>query len=340
MSHLIRWDAPFYQGFGGTNSVEIFFLISGFYIALILDKTYKSKKMFYLNRALRLYPIYLIVCFCVILTALFREGVAQNLFGYSPFVLAISTFSNLTMIGIDWLMFFDTANGGIHFTGSVVSGDRMRDLLWVAPAWSLGIEITFYALAPYLCKVRSKFLLALIGAIIVCRLSFNQSSLNFAESPFDSRFFPFELPFFLTGILLYRFKRDSKFEFKLPLRYVYLLLVACFIIFDFVRQKFDLSRVSSMSILIFATIVVVLLCENNEFDRKLGEISYPIYISHVFVSQVYDFATTGANSRIELLSNNHFRIISQVVIIIMVSLALLRITEPIERVRDKYRGAI
>jgi peptidoglycan/LPS O-acetylase OafA/YrhL len=216
----------------------------------------------------------------------------------------------------------------------------MRDLLWVAPAWSLGIEITFYALAPYLCKVRSKFLLALIGAIIVCRLSFNQSSLNFAESPFDSRFFPFELPFFLTGILLYRFKRDSKFEFKLPLRYVYLLLVACFIIFDFVRQKFDLSRVSSMSILIFATIVVVLLCENNEFDRKLGEISYPIYISHVFVSQVYDFATTGANSRIELLSNNHFRIISQVVIIIMVSLALLRITEPIERVRDKYRGAI
>ena len=162
LSHIVKTETPFYQGFGGTNSVEIFFLVSGFYIALILDKTYKSKRMFYLNRILRLYPVYLIVCLLVLLTSILRRGFAENLFGYSPLVLLISTFSNLTLIGTDWLMFFDTSNGGIQLTSSVVTGDRMRDLLWIAPAWSLGIEITFYAMAPIICRWRSRFLIAAI----------------------------------------------------------------------------------------------------------------------------------------------------------------------------------
>jgi len=33
-------------GFGGSNAVEIFFLISGFYIARILDKSYYARKNF------------------------------------------------------------------------------------------------------------------------------------------------------------------------------------------------------------------------------------------------------------------------------------------------------
>ena len=198
LSHIVKTETPFYQGFGGTNSVEIFFLVSGFYIALILDKTYKSKRMFYLNRILRLYPVYLIVCLLVLLTSILRRGFAENLFGYSPLVLLISTFSNLTLIGTDWLMFFDTSNGGIQLTSSVVTGDRMRDLLWIAPAWSLGIEITFYAMAPIICRWRSRFLIAAIIGLCTIRILFNQSEFNFAESPFDARFFPFELPYFLV----------------------------------------------------------------------------------------------------------------------------------------------
>ena len=337
LSHIVKTETPFYQGFGGTNSVEIFFLVSGFYIALILDKTYKSKRMFYLNRILRLYPIYLIVCLLVLLTSILRRGFAENLFGYSPLVLLISTFSNLTLIGTDWLMFFDTSNGGIQLTSSVVTGDRMRDLLWIAPAWSLGIEITFYAMAPILCRWRSRFLIAAIIGLCTIRILFNQSEFNFAESPFDARFFPFELPYFLVGILLYRCKRDAKLEVTIPLKYLYSALFLFFLIFEPIRSSFDLSRTASMAVLVIVAAVVVLFGQSSEFDRKFGELSYPIYISHVFIAQVYEFSSTGIVKKFSLLDNNHISMSVQVLLIVLVSYFLLQITKPIEKIRDKNR---
>lgn len=51
-----------YQFVGARIAVEIFFIISGFYIALILEHNYKSPvKRFYINRVLRAYPMYLVV---------------------------------------------------------------------------------------------------------------------------------------------------------------------------------------------------------------------------------------------------------------------------------------
>ena len=338
LSHIVKTETPFYQGFGGTNSVEIFFLVSGFYIALILDKTYKSKRMFYLNRILRLYPVYLIVCLLVLLTSILRRGFAENLFGYSPLVLLISTFSNLTLIGTDWLMFFDTSNGGIQLTSSVVTGDRMRDLLWIAPAWSLGIEITFYAMAPILCRWRSRFLIAAIIGLCTIRILFNQSEFNFAGSPFDARFFPFELPYFLVGILLYRCKRDAKLEVTIPLKYLYSALFLFFLIFEPIRSSFDLSRTASMAVLVIVAAVVVLFGQSSEFDRKFGELSYQIYISHVFIAQVYEFSSTGIVKKFSLLDNNHISMSVQVLLIVLVSYFLLQITKPIEKIRDKNRN--
>ena len=338
LSHIIKTKSSFYQGFGGTNSVEIFFLVSGFYIALILDKTYKSKRIFYLNRILRLYPIYLIVCLLVLLTSIFRRGVAENLFDYTPFVLLISTLSNLTLIGTDWLMFFDTSNGGIQLTSSVVTGDRMRDLLWIAPAWSLGIEITFYAMAPILCKWRSRFLLATIIGLCTIRIVFNQSDFNFVESPFDARFFPFELPYFLVGILLYRYRRDTKLETTIPLKYLYPALALFFLIFEPLRSGLDLSRTASMAVLVIVATVVVLFGQSSEFDRKFGELSYPIYISHIFVAQLYEFSSTGIVKKFPLLDNSHVSMSVQVLLMVLTSYFLLQITKPIEKIRDKNRN--
>jgi len=337
MSHFVKWNAPFYRGFGGTTSVEIFFLVSGFYIALILDQSYKSKKLFYINRILRLYPIYLIVCFVVLVVSLFRKGVAENLFDYSPLVLSVSTFSNLTLIGTDWLMFLDTANGGIHFTSSVITGDRMRDLLWVPPAWSLGIEITFYSIAPFLCKLRSRFLVLSIGLIILLKIIFYHSDLNFSESPFDVRFFPFELPFFLVGIILYRLKRDSKSDFEIPLRYLYPSLIISFVAFDFIRQELNLSRTTSMAILLIIASIVAFFGEHSKSDRKFGELSFPIYISHTLVSQIYGFVITGATKKFPILGNNSISVWTQVLAVFIVSYVLLHITKPVERFRDKNR---
>ena len=338
ISHLAISYKPWYRGFGGFNSVEVFFLISGFYIALIIDKTYKSKKLFYLNRILRLYPIYFIICLLILLTSIFRRGVAENLFDYSPFVLLFSTLSNLTLIGTDWLMFFDTSDGAIHFTSAVIKGDRMADLLWIGPAWSIGLEITFYAMAPILCRLRSRSLLIITLLLVSAKFMFYQSDLNFVDSPFVGNFFPFELPYFLVGILLYRYKRDAKLESSIPLEYLYPALALFFLIFEPFRSGLDLSRTASMAVLVLVTAVVVLFGQTSEFDRKFGELSYPIYISHMFIAQVYEFSSTGIAKRFTLLDNSHISMSVQVLLIIVASYVLIQITKPIEKIRDKNRN--
>src|SRR5262245_39940720 len=45
----------------GNLAVEVFFSISGFYMSLILTGKYHDRTTFYVNRFLRLYPVYLIV---------------------------------------------------------------------------------------------------------------------------------------------------------------------------------------------------------------------------------------------------------------------------------------
>ena len=48
---------------GSTNALRLFFMISGFLISYVLieKKSYSTTKAFYINRYLRLYPLYLIV---------------------------------------------------------------------------------------------------------------------------------------------------------------------------------------------------------------------------------------------------------------------------------------
>jgi peptidoglycan/LPS O-acetylase OafA/YrhL len=48
---------------GPASAVQTFYIISGFYIALILQRTsaYKSKMAFYSNRYLRLFPVYIVI---------------------------------------------------------------------------------------------------------------------------------------------------------------------------------------------------------------------------------------------------------------------------------------
>jgi len=53
------------------DAVEAFFIVSGFYMSLILTQKYGDKGLwlFYSNRLLRLYPLYLSMLLCYIIVA-------------------------------------------------------------------------------------------------------------------------------------------------------------------------------------------------------------------------------------------------------------------------------
>ena len=148
--------ATLFVGFGGPSSVEIFFIISGIYIARVLDTSYSSWKNFYINRALRIYPIYFIVTGFVLFRSLLFPEVRDDLFSYPLIALIIGTIANITFFGSDWLMFLKWNNNHLTFGNFNDSEIPLWHMLLVPQSWSLGVEISFYLLAPFLCKLSAK----------------------------------------------------------------------------------------------------------------------------------------------------------------------------------------
>ncbi|MEK6790185.1 MAG: acyltransferase family protein, partial [Deltaproteobacteria bacterium] len=74
-----------YNVVGGMVAVQSFYIISGFYMSLILNEKYTDLYVFYTNRILRLYPIYLVVVLLTLIISyadLSNKGDWNSLFYY------------------------------------------------------------------------------------------------------------------------------------------------------------------------------------------------------------------------------------------------------------------
>src|SRR5262245_48480055 len=60
---VVLWHLPLpsYKFLSGGLAVQAFFIISGFYMALVLNGKYKDVGLFYSNRLLRLFPTYFVM---------------------------------------------------------------------------------------------------------------------------------------------------------------------------------------------------------------------------------------------------------------------------------------
>jgi peptidoglycan/LPS O-acetylase OafA/YrhL len=325
-------------GFGGSNAVEIFFIVSGFYIALILDKSYSTKMGFYKNRILRLYPIYYIICGLVLIQAVLLPNLRESLFSFPAKALSIGTIANSTFLGSDWLMFSQWQNGNLHFGNFNNSELPLWKMLLVPQSWSIGIEITFYLLAPMLCKAKSRTIAVIGIALLAARFAGLFFGLN--QDPWTYRFFPFELPMFLIGILLYRLRTYQGDSFKIGVSKIYPLLITFYVCFSYLTAKFSINQFWQMLVLITLTCIVIMWGEETSKDKKLGDLSYPIYMTHILVIGTYN-GTIGILSRklpsFEGFNNPLLAIPISLVITILFSFLLLRLVKPIEKIRDKNR---
>ena len=338
---------------GGRNAVQLFYFVSGFLISYVLleSKNYSNKRDFYINRFLRLYPIYYVVILLTVVTlavssALFKVPASAlfdipdiiKIWQESPIAAKILlTSSNIFLFGQDWLMFLGVENGSLVLTSSFAHSDVV---LWhgliIPQSWTLGLELSFYLLAPFVISDR-KATLTLLACSILLRIILIKIGIGLND-PWTYRFFPTELALFLIGSLshqiLYPFYREllrKKIDMFSKISTYFL------IIFSVVFYKLPISELYKTMILFGFFIMLLPLSfhfnNKNKWDRYVGDLSYPIYIGHMLV--IYLVIKTMRALAVE---NKIFIAIICVVLSVFFAMLLNEyVGNRIENIRDKFR---
>ncbi|WP_250645514.1 acyltransferase family protein [Salidesulfovibrio onnuriiensis] len=273
----------------GHEAVLAFFAISGFYMALILDQTYRSRGHFYLSRFLTLYPMYV---FALLLSA----GLFVSL-GIHPMVasaklhavlvdpagFAVMAWTSLCLVGQEFLFCLAPATGG--GLGMVAhSHGALWSMALLPQAWSLSLELCFYALAPFLVRLRSRQLLCLVGASLCLKLVV--IALGGNEVSILRRFFPLEFWLFGLGILAYRLHRRLPGRARFYDLLAFALLVCMVIVADEVPDAIEPFFLPGATLLTMP--FIFRWFRRFSWDRLVGKISYPFYLVHFSVIAVFE----------------------------------------------------
>lgn len=288
-------------------AVEAFFVISGFYMAMVLDQKYQlhphAYRLFLGSRALRLYPTYFLVAGAVLLiqaVAYFRYQASVGAFasllagaeGLSLPARLLFGLANLTVVGQDWLMLVALDPGLRTKLLEVPGGTGLTSgqaLFLIPPAWSIAMELSFYAAAPWLVGRSLRSLAILLGCCLIGRCAVLALGIPF--DPWIYRLFPFQVGFFIVGLLSYRlFTHPSAPCWWTRTNRTRALLVlatmsAAIILFN--RFPGAPERQGLLTLAFFFSVPYLFAAfSKNAWDRWLGDLSYPLYLVHLPVAYV------------------------------------------------------
>lgn len=278
---------------GGLVAVECFFMISGFYMALILSESYSSLRAFYINRFLRLFPTYwflvaasVLVCMALGQAPFFQKIVTSDLLQWDGKLFML--FASLFIFGTDFIVYLRPSPEGLRFTANFWDFPQIYQLHPIPQAWTLPLEMMFYAIAPFLVKSLPRLLALIVLALVVRYLVYTYVS---HRDPWTYRFFPAEIGFFCAGSVAYHAYTAVK-QFRAT-RWIgfmaFVVAVLCITNYDRLPVLIPNSPLFSGRQIEFYLMMLIALPFIFQFTRKsrldswLGALSYPIYLSHRFV---------------------------------------------------------
>jgi peptidoglycan/LPS O-acetylase OafA/YrhL len=272
----------------GNTAVQCFYVISGFLITMVLNerREYVNVKAFYLSRYLRLWPAYAVIALLTLAISNWSRMVEQlpSLANWPEIVFV--AFSNATLFFQDWFLFVRFDSGHLVPTAAfgVWPGPHAYNFLLVPQCWSIGVELTFYLIAPFVC-LRWQSLTAMFAISIGIRMLVVYLY-PAASDPWTYRFAPSEMMLFASGGLSYFIGRTIKPKAIKPSFIFAVALMAILVFIARYTGYFKLIGLSSPLILITMTIAVAPLfygSRYNKFDGLMGDLSYPMYISHLLI---------------------------------------------------------
>jgi peptidoglycan/LPS O-acetylase OafA/YrhL len=266
----------------GTYAVEVFIIMSGFFIFYLLDSGRENYKQFIIRRFFRLYPAYFV---CLIISILsigislealntlswesVRNAVRIDIFNHSLDYFLHHLIAHLTML-----------HGVIPH--SILPSSSYA---FIGQAWSISLEWQFYLVAPLLLHVfKQKNLILTLSTLIAICLSF------YIFKNGEKAFLITQIPFFLIGIFSFYIWKHYQ-SLTIPAKYwVFVTPISVALTAGFTRQ---LS--TTLWVLVFLSVLALrvnkkLILEkmlskvlNNRIMLYFGNISYSIYLCHMIV---------------------------------------------------------
>lgn len=307
LAAMVVWTHFFDGGFAGSMAVFGFYCLSGYLMTMIINGPYSDGLNGYLrylgNRALRIYPIYLVAAGITAGIILFWAA------GGSRFDVAVFEpqylIPNLTIIG--------------HLPGEPA---------FIPPVWTLHVELLHYIAIGALLG-RSRF--ATVGwfvAALQLRLFGPWGGLPlewFYWTPVGSSLA------FATGAMVWHF-RDA-----LPKPGIgsTVIVAALFVLTSGLMDvRMGLSGGLNIAIALAAVIIIGLRnLPANKIDTLLGDLAYPLYLLHSPVVAI----VRGAAGHRDLMVDT----LGMAVTVALSWLAVVAIDRPISRIRAalRYRDA-
>ncbi|RAI67264.1 acyltransferase [Pseudomonas fluorescens] len=242
----------------GVIAVISFLIISGFVMTSLIERNYKAPEkvgLFYLDRALRLYPQFLFyfVVSCAVIYFLL-PGTPQ-----AAELTLRNIAASLAIVPLGFYMF-----------GAAGS--------WILPpAWSLGLEMCFYLVIPLLIIYRARgvaFVLSVVVFMAAC-LGFINTDL------YGYRLLPGVLFMFLCGSYLYK-AQPKDLAIAAGTAVVATLMFAAIMAGWIERRPFNAEVTAGIALGVPAVYLLTKL-KFHRIDEFLGNISYGVFLNHYVV---------------------------------------------------------
>lgn len=333
----------------GPTAVQSFFILSGFYMGLVLNGHYRDRPAtdFWKSRFLRIYPTYFIFAAAELL---FQFGERfDHLLAKAPWdTWLFVVVTNLTLIGKDLAMFLKaiwSQGGHLEWTAQFFPTEfpPLYKFVIVPPSWTISIELWFYMVAPLFLRGFRLTLLVLLAALCL-RITLALS--GYYADPWNYRFAPSELLFFAIGGLTYfayarinwaahpKFYRRLGFLACIVLSYLAIQPEPLFPQFlsaalDTDIRLFGIENALYLALVTLALPFMFLATRGSRFDRELGDWSYIFYIGHFFFMLALEDHLEGLAMRLVVLA-----------LLTLSSIIIVRLVEkPINRLRSRAYGA-